>query len=90
MKNYDYPPLCHCFFWNYKKTNVNCIRKSLDSFKWDAAFAEKSINQQFEILNDNTQNVLSKWITINDNVLPCMAEEIKAKIKHKNNLSKVF
>ena len=44
--NVVYPPPYQHVIWDYKKANVDCIRKSLDSFDWDLFLSNINVHQQ--------------------------------------------
>ena len=69
--NVIYPPPYQRLIWDYKKANVDCIKKSLNSVDWDFVFSNKNVHQQAEYLNNVLMNVFTnfipnKLITIND------------------------
>ena len=75
--------------WDYKKANIDGIRKSLNSVNWGFAFSDKNVHQQVQYLNEIFMNVFynyipNKWITIDDKDPPWMNDEIKNKINYRN------
>ena len=87
--NVVYLPLYQRLIWDYKKTNVDCIRTSLNSVDWDFALSNKNVNQQAQYLNKLLMNVFSnciskKLITIDDIDLPWMNVEFKTKIRKRD------
>ena len=84
--NVIYAPPYQRLILDYKKANVDCIKKSLNSADWDFVFSNKNVHQQAEYLNNVLRNVFtnfipSKFITINDKNSPWMNDVIKNKIK---------
>ena len=43
--NVIYPPSYQHLVWDYKKANVDCIKKSLNSVDWDFVFSNKNVHQ---------------------------------------------
>ena len=75
--------------WDYKKANVDCIKKSLNSVDWDFVFSNKNVHQQAQYLNKVLMNVftnyiLNKLIFINNKDPPWMNDEIRNKIKERD------
>ena len=69
--NVVYPPPYQRLIWDYKKANVDGIRKSLNSNNWGFVLSDKNVHQQVQYLNEILMNVFynympSKWITIDD------------------------
>ena len=87
--NVIYPPPYQRLIWDYKKANVDCIKKSLNSVDWDFVFSNKNVHQQAEYLNNVLMNVFTnfipnKLITIDDKDPPWMNDVIKNKIKKRD------
>ena len=77
--------------WDYKKANVDCIKKSLNSVDWDFVFSNKNVHQQAQYLDKVLMNVFTnyipnKLITIDDKDQPWMNDEIRNKIKERDLL----
>ena len=75
--------------WNYKKANVDCINKSLNSVDWDFVFSNKNVHRQAKYLNKEQMNVftnyiLNKLITIDDKDPPWMNDEIRNKVNERD------
>ena len=84
-----YPPPYQRLVWDYKKANVDCIKKSLNSVDWDFVFSNKNVHQQAQYLNKVLMNVFTnyipnKLITIDDKDPPWMNDEIRNKIKERD------
>ena len=87
--NVIYPPPYQRLVWDYKKANVDCIKKSLNSVDWDFVFSNKNVHQQAQYLNKVLMNVFTnyipnKLITIDDKDPPWMNDEIRNKIKERD------
>ena len=48
--------------WHYQDSDVELIRRSLNGFDWDRAFANKHVDEKVEIFNKTVFNVLSNFI----------------------------
>ena len=77
--NVIYPPPYQHLICDYKKTNVDCIQKSLNSVDWDFVFSNKNVRQQSEYINNVLMNVFTNFIP---NKL--MNDVIKNKIKKRD------
>ena len=87
--NVFYPPPYQLLLWVYKKANIDCIRKSLNSVDWKFVLSNKNVHQQAQYLNKVLMNVFSnyipnKLITIDDKDPPWMNDEIRNKIKRRD------
>ena len=87
--NVFYPPPYQRLVWDYKKVNIDCIRKALNSVDWVFDLSNKNVHQQAEYLNRILMNVFSNYIpskviTINDKDPPWMNDEIRNKIKRRD------
>ena len=72
--NVVYPPPYQRLIWDYKKANVDGIRKSSNSVDWEFNLSGKNVHQQAQYLNEILINVFSnyipnKWITIDGKTL---------------------
>ena len=57
-----YPPPYTREVWHYKDSNVDLIRRSINEFDWDRAFANKHVDEKVLIFNKTVLNVLSNFI----------------------------
>ena len=57
-----YPPPYTREVWHYQDSDVELIRRSLNGFDWDRAFANKHVDEKTEIFNKTVFNVLSNFI----------------------------
>ena len=48
--------------WHYQDSNVDLIRRSINEFDWDRAFANKHVDEKVLIFNKTVLNVLSNFI----------------------------
>ena len=55
--NIVYSPPYQCLIWDYKKDNVDCIRKYLNSVDWDFVQSCKNVHQQAQYLNEILMSV---------------------------------
>ena len=72
-------------------TNVEAINSAIESFNWEKAFDGKDIHAQVALFNETLLNIFSNFIpnrtkTFTYSDPPWMTEDIKNKIKLKNNL----
>ena len=84
----EYPPSYQRHVWNYAKANKDAILSLLQDVYWHRLFANKTVHQQVNLLNDIILNVFTNFVPhkvitknqswINDN--------IKNKIKWKNSV----
>ena len=87
--NVVYPPPYQRLIWDYKKANVDCIKKSLDSVDWDLVLSNINVHQLVQYLNKILMNIFSnyipnKLITIDDKDPTWMNDEIKNKIEKRD------
>ena len=57
-----YPQPYICKFWHYQDSNVDLIRRSINEFNWDRAFANKHVDRKLLIFNKTVLIVLSNFI----------------------------
>ena len=57
-----YPPPYTREVWHYKDSNVDLIRRSINEFDWDRAFANKHVDEKVLIFNKTVLNILSNFI----------------------------
>ena len=75
--------------WHYQNANVNQIRQAIHEFPWDNRFANISVNEQVQLFNQTSHNIISNYIphetiTCDDRNPPWIDEKIKKLILHKN------
>ena len=92
--NVFYPSPYQRLVQDYKKSHVSGIRNGLDLVNWEKHFCNKNIDIQVSIFNETNLNVFSNLVP---NKIICydkdpiwMNEEIKSKVKSKNQLYKVY
>ena len=83
-----YPPPYTREVWHYKDSNVDLIRRSINEFDWDRAFANKHVDEKVLIFNKTVLNILSNFIpheviVCNDKNLPWFNGKIKSLINKK-------
>ena len=83
-----YPPPYTREVWHYQDSDVDLIRRSLNEFDWDRAFANKHVDQKVEIFNKTVFNVHSNFIpheviVCNDKDPPWFNGKIKSLINEK-------
>ena len=81
-----YPPPYKRLVWDYGNANVEAINLAIESFNW-----EKDIYAQLALFNETLLSIFSNFMpnrtkTFADSDPPSMTEDIKNKIKFKNNL----
>ena len=87
--------LHECLVWDYKRANVEGIKKSIESVNWEVMFNNKSVHKQVSIFNEILMNIFSnftpnKLVTFDDRDPPWMNDFVKSKIKWKNQLYKIY
>ena len=70
---------------HYQDSNVDLIRRSIDEFDWDRAFANKQVDKKVLISNKTVLNILSNFIShevivCDDKDLPWFYGKIKSLI----------
>ena len=91
----EYPPPYQRHVWNYAKANKDAILSALQNVDWHCLFANKTVHQQVNLLNDIILNVFTnfvpnKVITCDDRDPPWINDNIKNKIKWKNSMYKNY
>ena len=71
----EYPPPYQRHVWNYAKANKDAILSALQNVDWHRLFANKTVHQQMNLLNDIILNVFTnfvpnKVITCGDEIHP--------------------
>ena len=51
-----------CEVWHYQDSDVDLIRRSINEFDWDRAFANKHVDGKVFIFHKTVLNVLSNFI----------------------------
>ena len=57
-----YPPPYTREVWHYQDFNVHLIRRSINEFNWDRAFANKHVEEKVLIFNKTVLNDLSNFM----------------------------
>ena len=91
----QYPPPYQRHVWNYAKANKDTILSALQNVDWHRLFANKTVHQQVNLLNDIILNVFTnfvpnKVITCDDRDPPWINDNIKNKIRWKNSMYKNY
>ena len=91
----EYPPPYQQLVWDYKKANIENIKKSLESVNWETLCNNKSVNTQVCIFNETIMNIFlkfvpSKLVTFDDSDPPLMNDFIRSKIKWKDQMHKTY
>ena len=86
-----YPSPYKRLVWDYCNANVEAINSAIESFNWEKAFDGKDAHAQVALFNETLFNIFSNFIpsrtkTFTDSDPSRMTEDIKNKIKLKNNL----
>ena len=58
----EYSHTCQRLIWNFKKSNFNTIKKSIELVNWDFLFSNKSVHQQVIILNQTLMSIVSNYV----------------------------
>ena len=90
-----YPHPYKCLVWDYRNANVEAINPVIESFNWKKAFDDNDIHAQVSLFNEALLNIFSNFIpnrtkTFTDSDPSWMTEDIKNKIKFKNNLYRQY
>ena len=88
--NIKYPPPYQRLVWDYKRANVESIKRSIELVNWETLFHNKTVHKQVSIFNETLMNIFSnfipnKYITFDDRDPPWMNDFVKTKIKFKTN-----
>ena len=83
-----YPPPYTREVWHYQDSNNDLIRRSINEFDWDRAFANKHVDEKVLIFNKTVLNVLSNFIpheviVCDDKDPPWLNGKIKSLINEK-------
>ena len=86
-----YPSPYKRLVWDYCNANVEAINSAIESFNWEKAFDGKDAHAQVALFNETLFNIFSNFIpsrtkTFTNSDPSRMTEDIKNKIKLKNNL----
>ena len=88
-----YPPPYQRRVWNFKRANIDSIRKAVKMVDWHFMFTNKTVHEQVTAFNTILMNIFSncipnKYIIIDDKDHPWMTKSIKDKMNGKNSLCK--
>ena len=89
------PPIYVREVWDYKKADVEHIKKAITNFDWNNAFKSLSVDQKVELLNETLLNIfrnyiLNKKIKCDCRQPPWMTDTIKKSLKLRSKLTKIF
>ena len=78
----EYPPPYQRYVWDYAKACKGGILSALQNVNWHRLFANKTVHQQVNLLNDIILNVFknfvpNKFITCDDIDLPWINDNIR-------------
>ena len=88
-----YPPPYQTSAWDFKRANIDSIRKAIKMVDWHFMFLNKTVHEQVSVFNNVLFIILSiyiphKYITIDDRNTTWMTKCIKNKINLKSTLFK--
>ena len=91
----EHPPPYQRHVWDYAKANKDTILSALQNVDWHRLLANKTVQQQANLLNDIILNVFTnfvpkKVITCDDRDPPWINDNIKNKIRRKNSMYKNY
>ena len=91
----EYSPAYERLVWDYRKTNIESIQKSVKSVNWDTLFNNPTVNKQVSIFNETIMTIFfnfipNKLVTFDDSKPPWMNEFIKNQIKWKHQIYKTY
>ena len=91
----EYSPPYVRHAWNYAKANEDAILSALQNVDWHRFFANKTVHQQVNLLNDIILNVFknivpNKVITFDDRDPTWINDNIENKIRWKNSMYKNY
>ena len=69
--NFKHPPPYQRLVWDYKRANVESIKRSIELVNWETLFHNKTVHKQVSIFNETLMNIFSnfipnKYITFDD------------------------
>ena len=90
-----FPPPYKREVWNFKKANVDHIRKVINGFQWEKSFQIMNVNYMVHLFNRTIKNILHNFIpheiiTCDDRDPPWIDSSIKRLIQDKNEAYKRF
>ena len=88
-----YPPPYQRHVWDFKRANIDSIRKAIKMIDWHFMLLNKNVHEQVYTFNTTMMNIFSnyipsKYITVDDKDPPWMMGAIKNKINLKKSLSR--
>ena len=88
-----YPPPYQRHVWDFKRANIDSIRKAIKMIDWHFMLLNKNVHEQVSTFNTTLMDIFSnyipnKYITVDDKTPPWMTEAIKNKINLKKSLSR--
>ena len=77
-----YPPPYEREIWHYQKTNIDLIKRAINSFDWEKAFSNIDVDKTISIFNQTIINILCNFIPhemvlLDDRDPPLVNKEIK-------------
>ena len=81
--------------WHYNRAQVGLIKKSIANFDWNRAFANLSVNDQVELLENTLLNIFRndiphETVKCSHKDPPWLNKEIKSALRYKNRLYKKY
>ena len=88
-----YPPLYQRLVWDFKRVNIESIRKPIKIVDWNFMFLNKTVHELVSIFNNILFNIFTnyiphKYILFDDRDPPWMTKHIKEKLNLKGSLCK--
>ena len=89
------PPTYVREVWDYRKANVDNIKKAISNFNWNKAFENLAIDEKVALLNQTLLNIfrnyiLNKKIKYDYRQPPWMTNKTKILLKERSKLTKYF
>ena len=89
------PPAYVCEVWDYRKANVETIKKAISNFNWNKAFENLAIDEKVVLLNQTLLNIFrnyipNKKIKCDYQQPPWMTNKTKNLLKERSKLTKYF
>ena len=88
--NIKYPLPYQKLVWDYKRANVESIKRPIELVNWETLFHDKTVHKQVSIFNETLMNIFSnfipsKYVTFDDRDPPWMNDFVRLKLNSKTN-----
>ena len=89
------PPPYKREIWHYNRAKIDLIRRSIETFNWNRALVDMSVDEQVDFLNNTLMNIFRNFIpheekTVKSKEQPWLSKRIVHAVRKTNRLYKKY